>query len=76
MNTNAVIVLLVAILILWLAVTDKLTRFIDAYHVITGDSTATTATTATVASVAGTVAAAGSTIQVPSLPTLGVLHIN
>ena len=63
MNSNALIILLIAIVILWLAVTDKLSRFLDAYDVITGEKTAAAAATAAVSQ--------GATVfHLPNLPPL------
>lgn len=71
MNTNTVIVLLIAILLLWLAVTDKLTRLFDAYHVLTGDANVSAA------SAVAAVATTGATVlTIPNLPTIGTVTIH
>lgn len=39
--STSLILLVIALVLLWFAVTDKLSRVLDAYDVITGKSTAT-----------------------------------
>lgn len=64
---TSLILLILALVLLWLAVTDRLSRVLDAWDVITGK------TTATASAVSQTVAplVARSSFQLPSLPTLG-----
>lgn len=62
--SNSLILLIVAIVLLWLAVTDKLSRVLDAYDVVVGNASVN-ATSTTVASLGAT------SFTLPSLPQLG-----
>ena len=66
--STTVIILLIAIVLLWLALTDKLSRLLDAWDVIIGKASATSTTVAS--------ALPGSTtvLQLPTLPALA--HAN
>lgn len=72
--SSSLILLVVAIVLLWLAVTDRLSRVLDAVDVLRGNATANT-TTASNASNAGVVAASDGknvvALSLPSLPALG-----
>jgi hypothetical protein len=76
---NSIILLIIGIVLLWFAVTDKLSRVLDAYDVLMGNTQASGNATAgnTVASAAaGAVQAATGTspvvsLHLPSLPTIG-----
>lgn len=69
--STSLLLLLVALVLLWLAVTDQLGRVLDAYDVLTGKRTS-----------GGTLAATGSTVTsfttstltLPSLPAIGDAH--
>ncbi len=65
--SSSLILLLVALVLLWLAVTDRLSRVLDAVDVLKGNATAnqTTASAVTAAPVAAPV------LHFPSLPKLG-----
>ena len=68
--TTSIILLLLALVLLWMAVTDKLGRVLDAYDVITGKSTANDVTGV---SGSGTTPVINSTaFKLPGLPSLGV----
>lgn len=72
MNTNSVILLLLAILLLWLAVTDKLSRLIDAYNVAVGNATAnTTSGTVPTSAIVSSISGGDPVFHLPSLPALG-----
>jgi hypothetical protein len=63
--STSLILLVLAIVLLWLAVTDKLSRVLDAWEIIkTGNASGTT--TATVAPATQTV------YRLPSLPTIAI----
>lgn len=59
------LLLLVALVLLWLAVTDKLSRVLDAWDVLTGKTGDATTTAASVVNTAVT------TLSLPSLPKIG-----
>lgn len=65
---TSLILLILALVLLWLAVTDRLSRVLDAWDVITGKTTATasSAVSQTVAPLLN-----NTSFQLPSLPTLG-----
>jgi len=64
--SSSLILLVVALVLLWLAVTDRLSRVLDAVDVLRGNATASTTTTAN----AGVVAATDGKNLVVSLPNL------
>lgn len=64
---GSLLLLLVAILLIYLAVTDRLSRLLDGIDVALGKKTASDATTAT----ASTTPSGGVTFSLPSLPQLG-----
>lgn len=65
---NSLILLVIALVLLWLAVTDKLSRLLDAWDVITGKTEVKQHALA--AAGAGTVAS-NTLFELPSLPTIG-----
>lgn len=70
--STSLIVLLLAIVLLWFAVTDRLSRVLDAIDVIRGNAkvsqTNASPTAAAIGNVAGNV---GTALHIPSLPPLG-----
>lgn len=75
--STSLILLLVAIAILWLAVTDKLGRLIDAFNVVEGKETATTATATGMQQAAGNNTAS---VTIPAMlpgmaPITGTVHL-
>lgn len=64
--STSLILLVLALVLLWLAVTDRLSRVLDAYDVLRGQGTKTAA-----AATAATTAATTYRLSLPSLPTLG-----
>lgn len=64
------LLLVIALVLLWLAVTDRLSRLLDAVDVLRGNATASTTTTASTTPVATT----GSVSL--SLPSLPKIHTN
>lgn len=73
--TTTTILLVLAVLLLWMAITDKLSRLIDAWNVALGKSTATqTASNTSGTPVTPTNAAAMSTtFSIPALPSFSTL---
>lgn len=72
--TNSLILLVLALVLLWLAVTDQLARALDAWDVLTGKLTVGTAAGgagATTTPNGGTAPTGGPTVHLPSLPPLG-----
>jgi hypothetical protein len=70
--SSSLILLIVALVLLWLAVTDRLSRLLDAVDVLRGN--ATTSTTTASNNGATVTANAGSgqiSLSLPSLPVLG-----
>jgi hypothetical protein len=71
--SSSLILLVVALVLLWLAVTDRLSRVLDAVDVLRGN--ATVSTTATTGAASGVVAATDGknlvALSLPSLPALG-----
>lgn len=63
--TSSLLLLLIAIVLLWLAVTDKLGRVLDAWDVISGKSTVSSPGVSTNAGALKPV------VFLPSLPPLG-----
>lgn len=70
--TTSIILLLLALVLLWMAVTDKLGRVLDAYDVITGKSTASDVTGVSGGGGATTPVINSTAFKLPSLPSLGV----
>lgn len=64
--SSSLILLIVALVLLWLAVTDRLSRVLDAVDVLRGKSTATTTGNTLTASVPGL-----PQLSLPSLPQFG-----
>ena len=72
---GTVILLLVALVLLWLAVTNQLGRLLDAWAVVRGKATTSPSTVAP-ASLTGAVAPAAAAVagsMIPSLPSLPAL---
>jgi hypothetical protein len=69
--SNSLILLVVAIVLLWLAVTDKLTRVLDAYDVIVGKKTASASTSFLSSSLSLPSITPTINVSLPSLPALG-----
>lgn len=71
--STSFVLLVIALVLLWLAVTDKLSRLLDAVDVVRGKRVTTETAASTVSSVAmGT----RTPLQVsfPALPTLGIME--
>lgn len=64
--STSLILLVLALVLLWLAVTDRLSRVLDAYDVLRGQGTK-----AGTAATAATAALTQYKVRLPSLPELG-----
>lgn len=67
---GSLILLIIALILLYLAVTDRLSRLLDAKDVITGTKNVS-GTTATVNTTSGTPIATNINVSLPTLPTFG-----
>ena len=67
---GSLILLVLALILLYLAVTDRLSRLIDAWEIISG-KLPVPGTTATVNNTSGTPIATNVNISLPTLPTFG-----
>jgi hypothetical protein len=65
--STSLILLVLALVLLWLAATDKLSRALDAWDVLTGKTTA-----AASGNVTNTTTVANTTFRLPSLPPLAL----
>lgn len=72
MNFSTLLLLLVALVLLWLAVTNQLNRVLDAYDVLVGQKTASATSSPTAALTLPS--GAGGAFRLPALPTLGALN--
>jgi hypothetical protein len=75
---SSFLLLAVALFLLWLAVTDKLSNLLDAWDVATGKTTAVSSTTTSATGNAANVATGKTTIQLslPALPKIGATVAN
>lgn len=70
--SSSLILLIVALVLLWLAVTDRLSRVLDAVDVLRGNATTEKTATTAALPLSGTAQSGGGTnIVLPSLPTFG-----
>jgi len=70
--SGSLILLVVAIVLLWFAVTDRLSRVLDAVDVIRGKSSVSqTNASPTASAIGGAAGNVGVELQLPSLPKLG-----
>ncbi len=69
--SSSLILLIVALVLLWLAVTDRLSRVLDAVDVLRGNATTEKATTTAALPLLGTPSGGGTNISLPSLPAFG-----
>jgi hypothetical protein len=70
--SSSLVILVIAIVLLWFAVTDRLSRVLDAVDVIRGkanvNETNTSPVAATIGAAAGNI---GTALKLPSLPAIG-----
>lgn len=73
--STSLLLLLVALVLLWLAVTDKLPRLLDAYDVLTGKEVSSGAGSGnTFAMSVPSILKQAPSLSLPSLPTIGDAH--
>ena len=69
--SSSLILLVVALVLLWLAVTDRLSRVLDAVDVLRGNAKTENTTTTAALPLSRTLNGGGANIVLPSLPTFG-----
>jgi hypothetical protein len=69
--TSSIILLVLALVLLWLAVTDRLSRLLDAVDVLRGNATANTKTASATPAIGASDGKNTVVLSLPSLPTLG-----
>lgn len=69
--STSLILLVVALVLLWLAVTDRLSRALDAYDVLTGKATSSGASVSPATGPGAVVNFPKVTLSLPALPKVG-----